>query len=187
MKSSRLQRVSGLSSVLFVILFALTLVTSSTAFAQVDVSSTALAQAQVREEWVARYNDPVNSNEWVSTLAVDNQGNVYVTGRISTSLGGGWYATDYATLKYDRNGTLLWAQRYNGPINGGDYATALAVDKRGNVYVTGYSWGSGTSSDYATLKYDSNGTLLWAQRYNGPGNYADEARALAVDDMATSM
>src|SRR4030066_122416 len=74
-----------------------------------------------------------------------------------------------------------WVASYNGPGNYDDYASALAVDASGNVYVTGRSW-SGTSYDYATIKYDSNGDTLWVRRYNGPGNGFDEAIALAVDN-----
>ncbi|MBA3725750.1 MAG: SBBP repeat-containing protein, partial [Armatimonadetes bacterium] len=77
--------------------------------------------------------------------------------------------------------TEAWVARYSGPVNGNDAAYALAMDAAGNVYVTGWSWGGGTSFDYATIKYDSNGNQLWVARYNGTGNYSDEAYALAVD------
>jgi hypothetical protein len=50
------------------------------------------------------------------------------------------------------------------------------------VYVTGYSIGSGSSYDYATIKYLANGDTAWVRRYNGPGNNEDRPTALAVDD-----
>src|ERR1039458_3804966 len=71
-----------------------------------------------------------------------------------------------------------WVQRYNGP---GNEASAVAVDGSNNVIVTGYSYDSGSSDDYATIKYSSAGVPLWTNRYNGPGNDADYAFAVAVD------
>jgi uncharacterized delta-60 repeat protein len=129
------------------------------------------------ELWVARYNGPGNGDDRATALAVDASGNVYVTGESESS---GTYS-DYATVKYNSSGTELWVSRYNGPENGDDYATALAVDASGNVYVTGWSDGSGTYRDYATVKYNSSGTELWVARYNGPGNSDDYATALAID------
>jgi hypothetical protein len=127
--------------------------------------------------WVRRYNGPGNNNDDVYAVAVDAYGNVYVTGG---SIGSGT-SFDYATIKYKPNGDTAWARRYNGPANNSDAAVALAVDDSGNVHVTGSSPGSGTSSDYATIKYKPNGDTAWVRRYNGPGNGSDAAGALAVD------
>jgi len=129
--------------------------------------------------WVRRYNGPGNGNDYAYALAVDTSGNVYVTGSDNDGIGAG---TDYATFKYAPSGDSLWVRRYNGPGNDNDYAYALAVDTSGNVCVTGYSIGSGSSADYVTVKYKPNGDTTWVRRYNGPGNLDDQGRALAVDD-----
>ncbi|KAF0150953.1 MAG: hypothetical protein FD143_2373 [Ignavibacteria bacterium] len=130
------------------------------------------------EQWVQRYNGPGNSSDDATAISVDGSGNVYVTGR-SSVLG---TSSDYATIKYNSNGIVQWGQGYNGPGNSDDEAIALTVDGSGNIYVTGRSVGSGTSSDYATIKYNSNGIEQWVQRYNGPGNSNDAATAISVDD-----
>jgi uncharacterized delta-60 repeat protein len=128
-------------------------------------------------KWVKRYNGPGNSVDQATAVTSDALGNVYVTG---ASIGGNQFS-DYATIKYDKDGNTMWVKRYNGPGNNTDGAVAIAVDNAGNVYVTGSSWGSGSVDDYATIKYDANGNELWVARYNGPGNSVDQAAALAVD------
>jgi hypothetical protein len=100
--------------------------------------------------WVQRYNGPGNDYDFANAIAVDGCGNVYVTG---CSYGDSVTSADYATLKYDPAGNQLWEERYNGPGNGDDGSYAIAVAGCDNVYVTGYSAGSGTSSDYATIEY----------------------------------
>jgi DNA-binding beta-propeller fold protein YncE len=82
------------------------------------------------------------------------------------------------------SGTQLWIKRYNGPGNGVDQARSVAVSPSGStVYVTGNSFGKGTSSiaDYATIAYDAaTGTQLWVARYNGPGSGGGQAESVAV-------
>ncbi|MDP3025232.1 MAG: SBBP repeat-containing protein [candidate division Zixibacteria bacterium] len=127
--------------------------------------------------WVRSYNGPGNSEDRATALALDRERNLYVTGYSYSSQ----TDFDYATLKYDSSGNLLWVTRYNGPGNGNDQATALSLDDSGNVYVTGGSSGIGTNLDFATLKYDPSGNLRWVKRYNGRGNGNDIAVALTVD------
>lgn len=128
-------------------------------------------------EWTARYNGPANGNDEARAIAVDNSGNVYVTGY---SDGSGSY--DYATVKYNVSGNEEWAARFNGTANSDDGTTSIAVDNSGNVYVTGYSTGLMSDYDYVTIKYNSAGSEQWHAVYNGPGNYFDYACSVAVDD-----
>jgi uncharacterized delta-60 repeat protein len=134
------------------------------------------------ELWVARYNGPASDGDFASSIALDASGNVYVTGTSDGgSSGSGMPYMDYATIKYNSSGIVQWVHRYNGPGSSNDEASCLKVDASGNVYVTGKSVGTGTYYDYATLKINAAGTLLWAARYTGPGSATDEANSLGVD------
>ena len=129
------------------------------------------------ELWVVRYNAPDDGDDIAFDMALDNAGNIYVTGYSADSSS----VYDYATVKYDSSGAELWVARYNGPGNNWDRANALALDENSNVYVTGFGEGLGTDNDYATVKYDSAGNELWVVRYNGPGNYHDAASDVVLD------
>jgi uncharacterized delta-60 repeat protein len=124
-------------------------------------------------------------------IPVDSYGNVYVTG-MSRGIGTNY---DYATIKYDVNGAPCWnfgprpgtgevevAARYDGSGGPGDEMPLdIALDSENNVYVTGFSYGSETNNDFATIKYDNNGNQLWVHRYNGLGNGSDIAYGIATD------
>jgi len=114
--------------------------------------------------WVARYDGPGKGLDKAAAMAMDENGNVYVTGQ---SLGDGT-AFDFATVKYSPSGDTLWVRRFDGQKNGGaDGANVIAVDKSGNVYVTGTSWGGPSYYDYLTVKYSPTGEELWARRFSG--------------------
>ncbi len=160
------------------------------------------------ELWVQTYKGPGDTPDVARALAVDDFGNVYVTGSSGTikydadgkdSWIGPWggvdialdtsynvYVTggtsDFVTIKYYPDGDTVWVRSYNGPGDNLDAAVAIAVGDCGDVYVTGRSYGSGTDDDYATIRYHPNGDTIWVKRYNGSGNWADWAYALAVDD-----
>ncbi len=128
--------------------------------------------------WAQRYNGPGNGGDEALAVAMDDSGYVYVTGK---SNGAGTYF-DYATIKYSPNGTPVWLARYDGPVSRTDEAYDIAVDDAGNVYVTGKSKGTNSSYDYATIKYNSSGNLVWEVRYDGPVSGWDGANAIVLDD-----
>lgn len=111
--------------------------------------------------WARRYD--YVSDDIGEAVTADDAGNVYVSGSSSRAAN-----LDYATVKYDGGGGQLWVARYDGPGNADDDVSALAVDHAGNAYVTGYSYGIGTSRDYATVEYDSDGNQVWVGRQQWP-------------------
>jgi DNA-binding beta-propeller fold protein YncE len=79
-------------------------------------------------------------------------------------------------------GSVLWAERYNGPGKLGDEASSVAVSPDGKtVVVTGLSTGAGGRKDYATIAYSAaTGARLWVSRYGGPGGAQASPSALAI-------
>src|SRR6266571_6518447 len=129
--------------------------------------------------WTNRYDGPLSGYNQANAVAVDSNGNVFVTGYSTGSSG----APDYATVAYSSAGVPLWTNRYDGTGNYNDFAHAVAVDGNGNVFVTGQSDGGSSHNDYATIKYSNDGVELWANRYSGPtgsGSSDDGASAVAV-------
>jgi hypothetical protein len=140
-----------------------------------------LAQAQIFDikdtSWARQYTGPGNRNDFPIGIGVDSDGNVYVGGHSRGDTSG----FDYTVVKYDSNGNEMWVQLYDGPGNSTDSATAFWLDQAANVYLTGASISAGTGFDYATVKYDKDGNLLWERRFSATVQ-TDVATDLFVDD-----
>jgi len=141
------------------------------------------AFSQVNEEWVSRYHNGNSTNphdyttldgqyygDWTKTMALDNSGNVYVTGTTKS-------LSDITTIKYNSSGSVEWTAIYDG--GGTDAATGIGVDDSGNVYITGWTFRAGTE-DYITIKYNSIGQEKWVRFYTGT-SYSDRAYSIAVN------
>ncbi len=108
-----------------------------------------------------------------SAIAVDTNGNVFVTG-YSYDVS---YNQYYATIKYSNAGVPLWTNFYT--MAGGASASAIAVDTSGNAFVTG-SASDGINSFAATIKYSNVGLPLWTNLFAGGAS----AFAIVVDGNA---
>jgi hypothetical protein len=123
--------------------------------------------AQVTEEWVARYDSLENDVDAAVGIVIDPFGDVIVTG-YSYNSGTG---EDIVTIKYHSNGTQLWVAKYNGPGITRDEPNDIAVDLKGNIFVTGQ-----IGARSVTIAYDPNGTLLWVRIFS-----EGELKAIATD------
>ena len=128
-------------------------------------------------------------------IAVDDSGNVYVTGYF-------YLAADFGTTnlvgagtgnmfiaKYDSAGALLWVRQGGG--SGGVVGNAVAVASDGGCFVTGNFGGTASfgttnvtsvgNADLFITKYDASGNLVWLRKAGGlPGNYA-QGTSVTVD------
>lgn len=134
-------------------------------------------------------------------IAVDALGNVYTTGSFGltvdfdpgtgtselTALGG----NDIFILKLDASGNFIWVKRVGGTSIDDSYG--LALDKSGNIYLTGDFYGKADFDpgagiyelqsygdlDIFVLKLSSSGNLIWAKNFGGTA--ADAGYGIAVD------
>ena len=140
-------------------------------------------------EWVRQIGGP--GGGWPADVAVDQSGNVYVSGGFSgtadfgetniTSRGG----TDGFVAKYDFRGSLQWVRTLGGPAD--DYVGGVDVDPDGNALVVGTFRGGAYCGAIAltnggqwgmsfVAKYDQAGREIWAV----PGDEG-QAYEVAVD------
>jgi uncharacterized delta-60 repeat protein len=126
---------------------------------------------------VARYDGIGHDNDKPVDLAVDHEGNIYVTGMSDqdTSYSGENWA--WVTIKYDAQGQQQWVASH-GSNTAYIQPFAIAVDDSGEACVTGDWYTPQTGWDYLTIKYDTQGHELWTANYNG---WFDEAQDLALD------
>jgi uncharacterized delta-60 repeat protein len=114
-----------------------------------------------KQLWVARHASLNNGDDQLRAMAMDQVGNVHVTG---TS----------GTLQYTSTGTLNWT----APFAGRD----VAVAGDGSVYVTGFS-----TTDFATAKITPDGSNVWVRTTDLWGRGLDDRSDKVVVDEANDI
>jgi hypothetical protein len=116
-----------------------------------------------RLRWTARWDNYFD--DFGADVALDDHGNVYVTGATTTV-----DSVDVLTVKYRPNGKREWVKMWDGGIN--DSGVAIDVGPDGNVYVTGTAGqitaGQPAPTSVVTLSYAPDGTQRWATVDDAP-------------------
>jgi PKD repeat protein len=160
--------------------------------AQSSDTATATVSAVASGTWGTAIGD--DNSDGGYALDVDAAGNVLAGGTFRGSVTVGGLALtsagrlDWYLVKYDPNGTALWARALGGTAD--DSMEALAVDANGDVVVTGRISGTASlggtalvangTSDIAIAKYrGSDSAHLWSKRFGSACD--DSGSAVAVD------
>jgi len=124
-------------------------------------------------------------DEQARALAVDADGNVYLTGYTEGAFDGqsnvGYQ--DIFIVKYDTNGMQQWLHQLGTSTN--DQARALTADADGNVYLAGYTegdldgQGNAGNEDIFVIKYDASGVQQWIRQLGTAG--IDAANGITAD------
>ncbi|MCX6640719.1 MAG: SBBP repeat-containing protein, partial [bacterium] len=135
-------------------------------------------KAIVGLDWSVRELDPYHADALPIGVLTDSLGNVFVAGHGFHNDSTGY---DYLAIKYAPDGSLLWRFYYSGSVEWSwEAPTDMALDPQGNLYLTGFTAGTGYD-DMTTICINPQGQLLWEATYNGPDNRTDIAQAIAVD------
>jgi uncharacterized delta-60 repeat protein len=118
------------------------------------------------QQWIKVYNGTDNKHDYAKSIALDNSGNVIITGYT-----GGNGNHRFCTVKYNSSGDTSWVRYFDGTVsNGVDEAIKVVTDINNNIYITGESqtgfFSGGRTSDFITIKYNSSGVQQWLARFS---------------------
>ncbi|MBZ0201947.1 MAG: SBBP repeat-containing protein [Ignavibacteria bacterium] len=133
-----------------------------------------------KQLWVAVFNGLGDYHDRPNGMAIDQSGNIYITG---SSSGDNGTATNFITIKYNPSGIKEWESIHASKGGLHDESKSIAIDNAGNVYVTGFGAHFVTDNsgqDWITIKFNSKGEQLWIAAYDD-GITDDRATVLTVD------
>ena len=109
--------------------------------------------------WSEKYDQTDNSKwEKATWVAVDNLGNVYVSGTLMSGYSNPVNAASIL-MKFDTNGNLVWRNVYENSFDG-SYTKKCLIDSDNNIYVLGM--GSGPAGFVTKVKkFTPEGLALW--------------------------
>lgn len=142
-------------------------------------------QPKLERIWVTQFRGSLHG---YGGMAIGQDGRIYLAGRIPEDLGEGSASRkDYLFVaRYNTEGKRDWIKGIS-QADWYDECTDLAIDKSGNIYVTGYADRNVTppgiyrKKDIFVVKYDSSGSKLWERQYGSNGN--DQSFGLAIDKL----
>jgi uncharacterized delta-60 repeat protein len=127
------------------------------------------------QQWKQVFAGIAGKSDESVEIAVDGSGNAFITGSTTNSSGN----IDVLAVKYNSSGVQQWQVTHN--VGANDKGKFIGVDQFGNVYVAGETAPSGSNlSDIVVFRFNSSGSLVWLDRFNGQENQGDLVKGMVV-------
>jgi hypothetical protein len=153
-------------------------------------------------DWLWAKGMGSNNDDQASSIAIDDNGNVYTTGFFSDTVdfdpGSGTFdlisngGEDIFLLKLDHVGNFVWAKSIGGI--GFDWGFSIKINPDGDIFMTGFysdtvdfdpgasvfNLNSSGANDCFVARFNSDGDLEWAKSMGGV--QSDAGSSLAIDN-----
>lgn len=130
--------------------------------------------------WVRTFGCADSLDDEAAAMAVDAQGRVIISGFTSRSNG----ATDMLTLKYDKNGNIVWSRTIASPDltkNATGRDVKVEMSAASTIYVAGKVYNN-SNYDYLTASYTKDGDLRWVKYFDDTTGSNDVGLDIVVDN-----
>lgn len=142
--------------------------------------------------WAQKAGGTGSDDAW--SIAVDNAGNVYLTGIFESTASFGTHSLvsagdyDIFVAKLDSDGNWLWVR--SAGSSGEDHGYDIAMNPDGGCYLTGYIYDTAVFGDFEVSPYgykdifvakmSADGNWQWVNHTGGTN--VDEGKALSIDN-----
>lgn len=115
-------------------------------------------------QWQTSYDNGGTDDPGYSGIAIDASDNVYITGDSCNypdggtcwgNIAGGYGGTDLLSIKYDKDGNVIWVARWDEVVHDG-VRGSIKINDQGNLYIAGADF---IEDAIITVKYLTPGEL----------------------------
>ncbi|MBI3811521.1 MAG: SBBP repeat-containing protein [Nitrospirae bacterium] len=149
------------------------------------LTASAMSSARIDTPWLGTRQLGSSGNDNPSAVAVDGRGNIYIAGFTDGDLDGNTNAggNDLFLVKYNAAGKKIWTRQFG--TAGSDRACGVAIDERGNIYLSVTTSGdldgntNAGLADLSIVKYNADGKKIWTRQLGTP--FIDHAQGIATN------
>ncbi len=154
--------------------------------------------------WAKQASGSASSYSYISSAAVDDSGNIVVTGYFRDTVNFGVNRLicnsfeNVFLVKYNSSGNVLWAKQAIIPsLNCNAMGNSVSTDNAGNVYLLGTFYDTLSFSSYSVTspnsysaflaKYSGTGNVLWAKQSINSSIYCNGYSSSVVTDKENNL